>query len=254
MQVYCEISNISINYDTECYLFILKPDKWDNRIFKLAAFPILGRYDDWGRINIDEKEINSENLKLIESYFNCDLYDLINIVFKYADIEKFLEITNVEELKQLKIMYVRKDVYDYLSEKKFNGEPYTGSIDFVGRNGDIKTAIRLFGIDDTEVCLYEFHVNYLKRGLPPSNSVKDYSFEYFLKEYGLIANYMLLFDKFEKELKELSILSSNMKYLSKTWTPFVNCITHQFQEYKVHKKILKEFDRIMTKSLKDLYK
>jgi hypothetical protein len=252
MQVYCELSNISIDYDTECLVFILKLNKWDNRIFDLAAFPISGRYDDWQRININREEVDSQNLKLIESYFNCDLYDLLDVICGNRSIKDCPDIANAEEISKLRLMYVRKDVYDYLSKEKLNGEPYTGSMDHFDRILDIIEAIRLFCITETEVSLYEYYTHNLKRGVTDS-CVKDYSFEYFVKEYGLIANYMLLFKNFEKQLRELRILHVNMKYLSKTWTPYTTCITHQFQEHKIHKKTLREFSRIMTKSLKEDY-
>lgn len=253
MQVYCEISNISIDCGTECYIFILKPSKGEIMPFNLAAFPILGKYDDWHRVYINSEEVDSENLKLIESYFNCDLHELLDVICGVRSFIYYPNMIHTEEIEQLRIMYVRKDVYDYLSKEKFDGEPYTGSMEHFNRTSDIRRAIQLFGIDETEISLYEFHINDLKRGV--SDSITDkYSFDYFLKEHGLMANYMLLFNKFEKQLKELRILHLNMRYLSKTWTPYTPCITHQFQEHKIHKKILREFGRIMTKTLKESYK
>ena len=247
MAVYCSISNIHISYDDPCLIFILKPNKWYKDKYHLATLPIKGVYDDYYRLMSIEA---SENIEIIESYFQCDIYEFLEKVQRNQSLE-IGSSENTGELNDLKMMYVKQDVYDYLSSEVIN--PYSEDSEHLRE----VMLSELFGCSSSEFYLLNWAYQCPDQ-VEKSNKESDekgWNHKYatkeeWLSEFGISTIYLKDLNSFKDIFTELRILQINMREFSKVWTPHIFNITPQFNSNKVHKKILKEFGRIMTKSLK----
>ena len=222
--VYCEISNITIPYITneniKCILLPIRKNKYNGNYIP-ATLPIFGSYNDCGQITDIEKDFNVE---IIESYFNCTIEQFClwftNELHYGNNIVKKDMFTNFEELKEWDFMYIKREVYEFLSEQvkvEYNCEKLE-----IGH---------LLGVLDEQI----------------HNRI----FNFQEKTDLLTVDNPLIFDKFfdnfellKEDLIKLFRFNNNLPILSKTYTPFKPYITAFDAEYELHQKILEQFIKI----------
>jgi hypothetical protein len=104
---YCQISQITITSGTPCYLVPLqKKPMSEGRPWSLYCLPILGEYNSYGTIENIELD---KNTTCVEQLTNLS-------------IEQFCDLlTDFRSILDLSYCFIRKDVYDILSQTKIKG-------------------------------------------------------------------------------------------------------------------------------------
>lgn len=104
---YCQISQITITSGTPCYLVPLQNKPMaEGRPWSLYCLPILGEYNSYGTIENIELD---KNTTCVEQLTNLS-------------IEQFCgQLTSYDSTLDLKYCFIRKDVYDILSQTRIKG-------------------------------------------------------------------------------------------------------------------------------------
>jgi hypothetical protein len=133
--VYCELSNITINAGDKCVLLPIISDTYsETRGYSPATLPIFGEYNDYG--GIENIEVD-ENTKLIEEYYGISIMDfctyLLDGVGTYDRAESQevgSRIKYEEEAKNMRFMWINREVYDFMAESQYSHE--IGHLDLGG--------------------------------------------------------------------------------------------------------------------------
>ena len=140
----CKLSGVPITGGTPAVLIVMKPgnDLYENsekNLIKCGStymcsnsgtrlkftpcwFPIRGNYDDYGGI---EDIIEDDNTKVLETYYNMDIQDIMNVITGREEPETPIEKT----LSKLSGMWINRDVYDKLTEEA-TIEQFGNNLDF----------------------------------------------------------------------------------------------------------------------------
>lgn len=104
---YCQLSQITITSGTPCYLVPLqKKPMSEGRPWSLYCLPILGEYNSYGTI---ENIVLDKNTTCVEQLTNLS-------------IEQFCDqLTDFRSTLDLSYCFIRKDVYDVLTETRIKG-------------------------------------------------------------------------------------------------------------------------------------
>ena len=113
--------------------------------FSPFGFPLFGTYDDYGNIKLNDK--NHPNVKMLEEFFNLNIYQIINCAqddrwYKYWYKPQFIDKTkeeytgqwknwkvsddlkNPEVLLKLTLTYFSKPAYEFLTDKLDVGDSW----------------------------------------------------------------------------------------------------------------------------------
>jgi hypothetical protein len=132
--VYCGISNITIHEGDEALLVPLEKAKENYNDFdqwKLATLPIFGSYNDYGEIEDIKKDFNTT---LIENEYQCSIEEFCHCLIRSEidgkDGQGNLTNEQAERICSLSYMWIKKDVWDLMTNYISNGYGRSGSLDF----------------------------------------------------------------------------------------------------------------------------
>ncbi len=127
--VYCGISNITIISGTKVVLVpIVERESGEYNKWGHYCLPIFGEYNDYGGIDNIEEDFNT---KLIENIHNCKIDEFCECLTR-MDIESTNE-TIEETLKDIKYLWINREVYDYMISYHPIGYSRAGDFD-IGSN------------------------------------------------------------------------------------------------------------------------
>ncbi len=149
--VYCGLSNISIVSGNDCVLLPLKNETFsEGPCSAIYALPIFGKYNDYGGI---ENIVEDDHTKFIEDHLGITIDEfcifLVDGKFTYERdeakaIQKKLEANGrYDEVKNVRFMWIDKQVYDLMSVSRDNFDK--GVHDF-----GTKKALALLGFEFVE--------------------------------------------------------------------------------------------------------
>ena len=215
--IHCGISKIAITETQECVLLPLKL-YWND--YKPATLPIFGKYNGYGGL---EDIVEDDNIKLIESHFDCSIHELCEEIIKED-----------EEFKGMKFMWIDKKMYDMMSCTQHHAHK-----DYF--NWDLKLAQReLSDVMGERSGFLMYEQNEMER-------------EYILKEDGikvkqepltLNIKYAIDFDTYGSRLAGLKSVYKNLWVMSSVFAPFEIHRTIQGGAYKDHQRLLEKFTEI----------
>lgn len=125
--VSCGISNLSIDGGDKVLLYALLPSRYNDGtkvyssylsitdLYVPLCFPIEGEYDEYGSINNIVKDANTE---AVAEFLKMDIEEFVKYITGYNDTKKIMDLKVKNIINDISVMFVRKDIHDFLTERK----------------------------------------------------------------------------------------------------------------------------------------